>query len=145
VTDQNAPILGADTDDEQTNSLGVTASEFDALTDEQKEELFVQKAVEQGTSEADAHSVYDIITRLSPPITVKAVDFVGLPVGDAELRVAREWDTTNDAHLDQPGWTDIILHTPLGALAFTIDKAALIQALTVVVPYVSPQTAPAEA
>jgi len=148
VTEQNEAVIagGGELDVSPAQSaLGVTYEEFDALDDAGKEAVFVKAAVEQGTSEEDAKAVYQIITKLSPPIEALGVDIAGLgSFGDSQLRVAREYDTTIEA-AGKPGHTDIILHSPLGPITFTVDKAALIAALTVEVPHVSPQKEPVDA
>lgn len=113
------------------------------LTDEQRHDTFIAEATEGGTTPADAEAVYKIITVLTPPIQVENVDALGVPLGSAFARVGREYDTTL-AERGLDGYTDILLHTPLGPIGFSVSKAALIAALTVDVPYVSPQTAPAE-
>jgi hypothetical protein len=113
------------------------------LTNEQRHDQFIKASVESGVSAEDSEAVYTIITEVSPPITVENVEVMGLPLGQSQARVAREYDTTLTAGgLD--GYTDLILHTPLGPVSFSVSKETLIQALTVDVPHVSPQTAPAE-
>lgn len=120
-----------------------TDTQVAPLTDEQRHEQFIKESVAQGTTAADAEAVYAIITEVSPPITVENVEVLGLPLGQSQARVAREYDTTL-ADRGLVGYTDIMVHTPLGPVTFSVSKETLIQALTVEVPYVSPQTAPAE-
>lgn len=113
------------------------------LTDEQRHDRFVTESVASGTTVEDAEAAYAIITKYAPPIEVDNVEALGLPLGKSQIRVGREYDTTlTDRGLD--GYTDIMLHTPLGLVSFSVDKATLVAALTVDVPHVSPQTAPAE-
>lgn len=101
-------------------------------------DYFIEAAVEEGIPAEDAENIFKIITEVSPPITVKSVEAFSLPLGDAEIRVAREYDTRNTED-GFDGYTDIILHTPLGSVAYSVERAALVRALTVEVPYVAPQ------
>lgn len=150
MTDQNSEdvfnnITTSVAPDAEPETIGgLTREEYAALTDEEKEAFFVKQAVEQGSTPEDAAAVYKIITQLSPPITVENVEALGLPLGQSQVRVGREYDSTlADRHL--AGYTDIIIQTPLGPIIFSIDKETLIAALTVEVPHVSPQKAPVDA
>ncbi len=116
----------------------------DTRSPEERHDQFVAEAEEQGLSKQSAEDVYKIITELSPPIAVQNVEALGIPFGESQIRVGREYDGELAAR-DLDGYTDVMLHTPLGLVSFSVDKASLVRALTVEVPNVPPTKAPADA
>lgn len=120
------------------------AEEQKPLTPQERHDAFVAEEVQRGSDPERAEAVYKIITEEAGPIDVINVEALGIPFGASQIRVGREWDTTLEEQGNE-GFTDVMLATPLGLVSFSVNKAALVEALTKDVSYVSPQKAPVDA
>jgi hypothetical protein len=101
----------------------------------------IQKGIATGIEEERVRAAAAVI-ELTPQIHATLVDVLGLPVGDSQFRVAREYDTQDAADSGIPDATRLVLYTVLGRIEATVSKSALVAALTVEVPYVAPPEAP---
>lgn len=106
------------------------------VTDEQ-----IAKGVAAGIDEERVRAAAAVI-ELTPQITATLVDVLGLPVGDSQFRVAREYDTQDAQDSGVVDATRFVLYTVLGRIEFTVPKSAVLAALSVEVPYVAPPEAP---
>lgn len=97
----------------------------------------IAKGVAAGIEEDRVRAAAAVI-ELTPQIPATLVDVLGLPVGDSQFRVAREYDTQDAQDSGIPDATRIVLYTVLGRIEATVSKSALVAALTVEVPYVAP-------
>lgn len=78
----------------------------------------------------------------TPPIPTGWAEIIGLPVGDAQFRVAREYDAQEALDTGVPDATRFVLYTGLGRIEFAVPRSAVLAALTAEVPYVEPTKAP---
>lgn len=103
----------------------------------------IQKGIDTGIEEERVRAAAAVI-ELTPQINATLVDVLGLPLPDAQFRVAREYDTQDAQDSGIPDATRIVLYTVLGRVEATVSKSALVAALTVEVPYVAPPEKPSQ-
>jgi hypothetical protein len=101
----------------------------------------IAKGVEAGIDEERVRAAAAVI-ELTPQITANLVEVLGLPLPDAQFRVAREYDTQDAQESGVVDATRFVLYTVLGRIEFTVPKSAVLAALSVEVPYVAPPEAP---
>ena len=101
----------------------------------------IAKGVEVGIDEDRVRAAAKAI-ELTPAIEAKQVDVLGLPIPDAQFRVAREYDGQEAHDTGIPDASRFVVYTVLGRFEFTVPRSAVLAALTAEVPYVAPQEEP---
>ena len=101
----------------------------------------IAQGVAVGIDEGRVRAAAAVI-ELTPQIPATLVSILGLPAGDSQFRVAREYDTQDAQESGIVDATRFVLYTVLGRIEFTVPKSAVLAALSVEVPYVAPPEAP---
>ena len=78
----------------------------------------------------------------TPPIEAKGVNLFGMGVGEAQFRVAREYDAQEAQDFATPDASRFVLYTVLGRVEFTLPRSDVLAVLNAEVPYVAPPEAP---
>lgn len=105
------------------------------------DEANIQKGIEYGLDEDNVRAAAAAI-EATPAIDASAVVLFGLPVGDAQFRVAREYDGAEAQDTGIPDASRFVVYTQMGRIEFTVARSAVQAALLAEVPYVAPPKAP---
>jgi hypothetical protein len=104
----------------------------------------IQRGIDAGL-DPDTVKAAAAAIEATPPISAPLTDVLGLPLGEAQFRVAREYDAQDAQESGIPDASRFVLYTVLGRIEFVVPRSAVLAALTAEVPYVAPPKAPEQA